>query len=318
VALVVLAVSAPTAARLVHAADPTPVAVLAAVQGKVEVVPAKGGTPQRASFGRGLAAGDKVTVGAGSTATLFFSDGNVIELAEKSSVTVGGRADQRAKMGPGAGLPGEVYANVSKFVTGGSRQSGLMATSALRGSERAPLLLSPRKTEVLETQPAFTWRAVEGATRYRLKLSGESGELWSREVTGTRLDYPADATPLAAGADYLWEIEALSDRGSLGEREDSYFRVVASDEAKRVRDDLERIATSAGGDASAAAQFLSGSYLFGRGLYRDAAAHFEKLSHISPESPAPHEALGNVYQAVGLTDQAAAAYKKALDLARTP
>ena len=85
-----------------------------------------------------------------------------------------------------------------------------------------------------------------------------------------------------------------------------------------MRDDLARIATSAGGDASAAAQFLSGSYLYGRGLYRDAATHFEKLSQISPESPAPHEALGNVYQAVGLTDQAAAAYKKALDLARTP
>jgi hypothetical protein len=299
-------------------ADAGPIAVLASVKGKVEIAPAGGGGAQRGAFGRGLQAGDKVMVGPGGAATLFFNDGNVIELAEKSSVTVGGRADQRAKMGPGAGLPGEVYANVSKFVTGGSRQTGLVALSTLRGSgDRVPLLLAPRKTEVLEARPSFAWRAVDGATRYRLSVSGETGELWTREVAATRLDYPADVAELAAGADYLWEIQAFSDRGALA-REDSYFRVVESTEAERVRADLARISTSAGGDESAAVQFLSGSYLFGRGLYRDAAAHFEKLCRLSPESPAPHEALGNVYRAVGLTDQAAAAYEKALDLARNP
>jgi hypothetical protein len=314
-ALVVLVFSAP---RFARGADAGPVAVLAAVKGKVEVTPARGGAAQRATFGRGLQSGDKVTVGAGGTATLFFNDGNVIELAEKSSVTVGGRADQRAKLGPGSELPGEVYANVSKFVTGGSRQSGLMATSSLRGSEdRTPLLLAPRKTEILDGRPSFAWREVEGATRYRLTLSGEGGELWVREVTATRLDYPADVRELAGGADYLWQIRALSERGEIA-TEDSYFRVVEPAEAQRVRADLDRIATSAGGDDSAAVQFLSGSYLFGRGLYRDAATHFEKLCRLSPESPAPHEALGNVYRAVGLTDQAAAAYGKALDLARTP
>jgi len=293
-----------------------PFALIASVKGKVEVVNAKGETA-RASFGRGLERGDKVVVGAGASATVYFSDGNVIELAEKSSVTVGGKVAAKSRTG-GADIPGGVYAQVSKVVTGGSRQSGLVGMSQMRGAEqRAPLILSPRNSDLLEDRPVLQWRPIEGATRYKVTVSGDDGALWSRDVKAGPLAWPADAAPLTRDADYLWLLEAFSDKGLLA-REESVFHVVSANAAGVVRDDVDRIRESAGGDDSAASAFLAGSYLLGKGLYHDAAGQFETLCRISPEAAAPHEALGNAYRAMGLMDQAAAEFQKALELSRMP
>lgn len=296
------------------AACADPVAVIAAVRGKVQVLAARDRTTQRAAFGQPLERGDRVTVGPGAAATVFFSDGNVIELAEKSTVTVSGRITTRSPAGPAAQLPGDVYAQVSRFVTRGSRETGLVALSAMRG-EALALLLAPRNTDVLDGRPSFAWRAVEGATRYHVTLSDERGQRWAHDVTGASLAYPEDAPALAPDADYLWEVEAWSASERL-RRESAPFRVIAAERAGAVRANLDRIRESAGGEASAAGHFLAGSYLFGCGLYRDAADHFETLCRLSPDSPAPHEALGNIYRAVGLMDQAAAEFERALALSR--
>ena len=304
------------AAPWLAAASAEPLAVIAAVRGRVEVTAAGGGPRLYASFGRALERGDRVTVPPGGAATLCFNDGNVVELGEKSTLTIGGRAGARTKSGGAPGIPGEVYASVTKFGSGGSRETGLVALSALRSTAAdAPVLLEPRKSELLDGRPAFRWRAVEGATRYRLAVSGDQGELWSRELAGTALDYPADASALPPGGDFLWEVRAFGDRGEL-RHEESYGHVLTTGDAATVRGALARIGESAGGAEAPAARFLSGSYLSSRGLYRDAAGQFEALSRLSPDSPAPHEALGNVYRAVGLMDLAAAEYQQALTLSR--
>jgi hypothetical protein len=293
-----------------------PLAIVAAIKGRVEIVPAAGGPSVRAAFGRGLERGQRVVVAPGSSATIFFNDGNVIELAEKSSMTIGGRAAAKPRPGAAHGLSGDVYASVTRFVTGGSRETGLVALSTLRGSpDASPLLLEPRRTELLDPRPVFRWRGVEGALRYRIAVSGDQGELWSREVGDTALEYPTDAPPLPGGADVLWEVRALGSQAEL-RREETFVHVLAGADAEAVRTSLARIGDSAGGAEAPAALFLSGSYLSGRGLYHDAAARFDALSRVSPESPAPHEALGNVYRAVGLMDLAAAEYQRALTLTR--
>jgi hypothetical protein len=313
-ACLALALALPTSVQ----ADP--VAVIAAVKGKVEVTSARGGAAQRAVFGRPLERGDRLSVGSGGAATLFFNDGNVIELAEKSALTVSGKVAGKPAAGPAAGLPSEVYASVSKFVAGGSRETGLVAQSELRSApaeQNTPFLISPRKTAILADRPSFAWRPVGGATRYRITLSsGEKGELWTRETEGRSLPWPEDAAAIGAG-DYLWEVEALSDLKSL-RRESSVFQVLSLEQSAAVRGNLEKIRGSAGGDESAAAQFLAGSYLSGLGLYLDAADHFGALSRLSPTSPAPHEALGTLYTKVGLMDLAAAEFQQALALTREP
>jgi hypothetical protein len=119
-----------------------PLAIVSAVKGKVEVVQAPSKKPKAASFGLALMRGDKITVGRGGSATLFFSDGNVIQLGEQSSVTVNERVDKPAK----AEIASEVFTQVSGYVTAGSRQTGLGAASSMRGKEEGPFLLSPRRT----------------------------------------------------------------------------------------------------------------------------------------------------------------------------
>jgi len=297
------------------AADP--LAVLAAVKGKVQVVHASGATTT-AGFGQALERGDKVIVPAGGAASVFFNDGNIIELAEKSSITVGGKVASKPRVGPGSELSADVYTRVSKFVTGGSAQTGLVAMATVRGSDTsAPVLLEPRNTGILVTKPSFAWRAVERATRYRVAVSGENGELWNREVTGSTLDYPSDAEPLVAGGDYAWEVQALSDLG-LVRKESCSFEILKAEDAEAVRTDLDRIRQGAGGADNPANHFLAGSYLVGRQLYDDAARHFEVLARLAPEASAPHEALGKVYRDQGLMDLAAAEFQRALALAREP
>lgn len=294
-----------------------PLAVLAAVKGKVQLIHASGATTV-AGFGQALERGDKVVVPAGGAASVFFNDGNIIELAEKSSITVGGKVASKPHVGPGGELSAEVYSRVTKFVTGGSAQTGLVAMATVRGTDTtAPVLLAPRNTTVMASRPSFSWRAVEHATRYRVSVSGDDGELWNREVPAPSLDYPADAESLVAGGDYQWEVQALSDRGLL-RKEASSFEILRPEDAASVRADLDRIRQSAGGADNPANHFLAGSYLFGRQLYDDAARHFEALARLAPEASAPHEALGKVYRDQGLMDLAAAEFQRALALTREP
>ena len=298
-----------------------PVAVIAAVKGKVEVTPARGGAAQAAVFGRALERGDRIAVAAGGGATLFYNDGKVMEVPEHGKFMVGDKPLAKPGVAPAAGLPGEVYASVTKFVAGGSRETGLMPVAELRSAPAlpdTPFLVAPRKTALLTDRPAFTWRSVPGATRYHVTLSSaEAGELWSRDVETATLPFPPDAPALAAGGDFLWEVEARTDLKSL-RRESSEFNLLAAQQAAAVRGNLTRIRDSVGGPDGPAAEFLTGSYLSGLGLYLDASEHFGALCKLSPASPAPHEALGAVYTRVGLMDLAAAEYKQALALTREP
>ena len=313
-----VAAGAFAALLLASTALAAPFALVASVQGKVEV--ARGKTKAvRAAFGTALERGDRVTVAPGGAATIYFSDGNVIELSEKSTVTVGGRVASAARTGPAAEIPSTVYAQVSQVVTGGSRQTGLLALSQMRsgGEDRAPLILQPRRADVLTDRPAFSWRPVEGATRYKVMLSSESGQLWGAEVTNTHLDFPASAAPLARDADYVWTVEALSDHGKL-HAETSLFHVVSPEVETAVRSDVASIERGFPSSDHPAANFVRGQYEVGRGLYHDAALRFRRLSELMPDSPAPHEALGNVYRAIGLMDLAAAEYQRALELTKSP
>ena len=111
-------------------------------------------------------------------------------------------------------------------------------------------------------------------------------------------------------------LQAFGDRGPL-ERASATFRVLPAIESDAVRTVLGRIQASAGGEDTAAGRYLGGAYLFQRGMLNAAAEQFSALTRLAPGSPAPHEALGDVYRAVGLTDLADAAYEKARSLSTT-
>lgn len=309
----------PTAllAALAAVAHADPVAVVAALKGEVTVVHARNATPVRATFGRPLEAGERVVVGAGGSASLFFSDGSILELGEKSSMTLGARPAKGAAAS-GEPLPAGVFEQVARYSTGGSRESGLIAQSALRSLRTAAGAepVSPRSTSVLDGRPELRWRRATGATRYVVTLSSDSGPLWDAEAADTALAYPADAPELSPGGEFTWEVRAFSGAGPVGVPSHATFRVAAAGESREVRGVLERLRTTARGGDTPAARYLAGSYLLGRGFLADAAEQFTALVRLDPRSPAPHEALGAVYRAMGAMDLAAAAYERALALGR--
>src|SRR5207247_2250998 len=138
-----------------------------------------------------------------------------------------------------------------------------------------------------------SWRAVARATRYRITVSGGDGELWRREVSGTELEYPADAPALPRDTDLLCELAALSDVGSI-RKDETMLRVTTGEEAERVKARIASILEATGGPDRASARYLAGSYLAGHRLYRDAAEQFQALCAIAPEAAGPHEALGGI------------------------
>ena len=289
-----------------------PVAVLAAVKGKVLLTAAHGRTkgPSPATFGAPLEREDRISVGSNGSATLCFNDGNVIELGAGSSLTISGRIAP----GPVAGaekLPREAFSALVNFRLIGSRAHGLVPAPALRsgGTSGAPEPLAPRNTDVLDARPALAWQASPGATRYVVTLSGMSGELWTHECETDSLTFPADAPALADG-EYVWDVQAFDAGGPIG-RASATFRLVPEVEAHAVRGVVDRMHESAGGVNAPAARYLAGAFLYERGFLADAGEEFTALARLAPESAAPHEALGDVYRAVGLPDMAAAAYRQA-------
>ena len=292
-----------------------PVAFIVAMKGPVTVTGGKG-TTAKASLGGPLERGNKVTVGAGGTASLFFSDGNIIELGAGSSMTVGGKlsAADAKRIGPGSGVSSEVFTRVSKFITSDRKQAGLVALSPMRGGPEAvkALILEPRRSALLSGRPRFAWSSLAGATRYKVTVTNDDGALWSREVSDTVLAYPLDADSLAGGFDYLWDVQAMSDTGPI-QSEESTFHVLADGEVSQVRDHLSDIRKATGG-SNEAGQFLAGSYLVGRGLYADAVRHFEELVRLVPALPGPHEALGSIYRTVGLTERSLTELDRAREL----
>jgi len=302
---------------VIAASDEDPIALLIGLKGKVEVLPSGTKQTERAALGRGLMKGDRVNVAPGASATLFFNDGNVIELSEKSSIAVNGRPSKKAGVSSAA-ISADIFKSASRPIAAGSRETGLVALAPMRGSgDEEPIIRSPRRTDLLSDRPTLAWRAVDGATRYRITVSGDDGELWRRETNSTALPYPKEAQSLPRGVEMLWEIEALSDAGSL--RQDATtIRVITTDDANHVNAQVASILETTGGDQQAASRYLAGSYLAGRGLYADAERQFQALSTMDPNAPGPHQALGGVYDAIGLKALATAEQKKAQALSREP
>ncbi len=292
-----------------------PMAFVAEFSGKVEVARGAAKTADPVTLGLPLRRGDKIQVGPGGAATLLFNDGDMLELPERTALTIGARP--AAKKGGNEEVMAGVFKSVSQGVVGGTRETGLVALAPVRGGGTASILIvAPRQTELLDDRPAFRWHAVPGATRYKVALAGESGPLWERETTDSTLAYPADAAALARESDVTWELSAFGASGVL-RKETSDFRIKSEADATEIRRHLGVI-DGAGLPEGRSRDFLAGAYLAGQGLLEDASTRFASLCADHPDEPAAHEALGRIYRAVGRSDEAAAELQKALALTRKP
>ncbi len=91
-------------------------------------------------------------------------------------------------------------------------------------------------TAILEQQPAFGWRSVNGADSYTVTLYLEPyGKLlWQRTTTEETLSYPKSEEPLTFGAHYKWEVEGLKNRRVIVKKR-SYFYLPEEGDVAYVR-----------------------------------------------------------------------------------
>ena len=303
--ILVLAGAAPA-----HAARPDPLVVLASGSGRIEVLRAGTRRIERLTLGAPLFAGDKLRVGSGARATLLYRDGRLVPVPEGRELPIG-----RTHSGP-PGTPrlAGVFDRISRVE--GDREGGLVSLPGptRHGEVARGAILSPRAGAVLDPRPAFRWRAVAGADRYRVVLFRDDRQLWSRETRDTTLAYPADSPDLEPGAAWVWELHAADDRGTPPSREEAAFFTPAAARADTVRGAIADI-----GSASEARdrRSLEAAYLESEGFLAEAAERLAALTAESPDDAGLHEALGRVYQELGLMDLAAAELQRALRLVRT-
>jgi hypothetical protein len=189
---------------------------------------------------------------------------------------------------------------------------GLIVPTRAEPPAGIPMVLSPRKTKVLDAHPTLRWSAVAGAS-YNVSVRG-SGLNWSATVAGkSELVYPNDAPALAPGGSYKVVVQG-GGRSSDEETEAGLgFTVLKADEAQVVRDAEARVRGLGLGDS--ATRLLIANLYASQGLNAEAIAALEGLTATGME-PAPMRMLGDLYVRVSLNRPAEQAYLQALDLSQ--
>ena len=160
--------------------------IIVTVQGDASIKRAGWQNYAPAFFGAPLRKGDLLRLAASARAVVACADLKLTELPAGVS-----------------GFPCETGASQGALVYAGRLAS---PTRGEPSTGEYPVVVSPRKTKLLEPRPALRWTAVPGATAYRVSLQGTD---WSTAIDGaTETAYPADAPALKPGTAYRLVVEA--------------------------------------------------------------------------------------------------------------
>lgn len=181
--------------------------------------------------------------------------------------------------------------------------------SPTRGDQGAgdyPVVVSPRKTRLLNDRPLLQWTEVPGASSYKVSIEGTP---WKTEVSGaTQLAYPADAPALEPGKTYRLVVEAGGRSSSEEQGPGLGFSLLPEAEAQQVRADETR--------ARGLGLSEQGTRLLVANLYAAHQLYAEALQALDSApaagSPALSRLEGDLAVTVGLLRRAETAYTGAL------
>lgn len=114
-----------------------------------------------------------------------------------------------------------------------ARSSGThIGGTAMRGQSTMQLD-APVGIVVPEGPVTLSWKAVDGATDYRVTLRDEGGnDFWESEVKSTSATYSGPPR-LAMGKSYRWSVTAL-EKGDVLSSASAMLRVVSAEESQRI------------------------------------------------------------------------------------
>jgi hypothetical protein len=179
-----------------------------------------------------------------------------------------------------------------------------------------PVVISPRKTMLLDLRPTIRWAPIAGAkesTTYNVTLYGDGMKvIWTKEVPSeTLLTYPDKEPSLTPGETY----KVVVTSGGLSSQQDrspglgfttltvDHSRALADEETNRKQLGLPETQT----------RFLVSNLFAARELYSEAIEQLEDL-YTTMREPAVARMLGDLYATIGLNREAEKKYLETLSL----
>lgn len=182
-----------------------------------------------------------------------------------------------------------------------------------------PVVVSPRKTMLLNLRPTIRWAPIAGAKEsdtYRVTLYGDGmNVIWTKEVaSATDLTYPDKEPSLTPGRTYK---VVVTSNGLSSEQDHSPglgFTTLPVDQARALAD--EEIKKKELGLPAPQTRFLICSLFAARELYSEAIEQAQDIFAITKQ-PAVAMMLGDLFATIGLNREAEKEYLKALSLTQS-
>jgi hypothetical protein len=268
---------------------------------------------------RVLKPGDLVTVGerlnvqSGGILVLAMSDNTVRKFTGPTTIEI--------KMDAGD-QGGSVLANLSSGVIDllfGAEEGQTEAVMATRVATAAgetkttlPVLIDPAPySGLLEIPKHFKWRKVEGVRLYRVSVYDSEELLWQGTTSDSGIRCPGEYCEFRPGSVYYWMVEALVGNSSLRSRA-AEFRILERAEQSGFRDAVRE--TDSAVSDPALATSIKVRICLGSKLYRQALDLIKSRYGDQELDRQGYNLRAQVYEAMGLTEDAFRDYKNALTM----
>jgi len=263
------------------------------------------------AFGTPLYARDRIKTGVNSSASLLYSNGDLLTIGANREVTItsdtSGDANDLV-----TNVDSDVSASAASLALHRSGNGEIAAMSGLRsgGDDTSIELIAPLNSAVRSFYPTFEWSSEMTFSTYRVRVFSASGVVWEGETDQTSLDYPSSAPKLDASIEYLWQVtgeDMLDEEKSAVAK----IRVLSSARVGEIEQAETDLSSLNGTQSTGNYRLLLGSLYAEAGLLDEAVDQFKSLATQYPDSQLPFELLATVYTEMGRTDLAMNALKMA-------
>ena len=183
-------------------------------------------------------------------------------------------------------------------------------------SDEFPVIISPRKTKLLNPRPTLRWTPVKGISQYKVSIRGSDNISWTMDAASNteviEFSYPSGAPALKPGAAYKVTVTAGNRSSDSEPLPDLGFTVLEPGKVQEVRDREKKIRTL--GLADAPTWFLIASLYASQDLNAEAIEQLEGLGEL--KEPAVMRSLGDLYLKIGLSRLAERRYLRATELSQ--
>jgi len=304
--------------RLVIAQDSPPVAVILNLNGSATVARASDGVVREASILDHLYQGDRVETMDDASIEIFFSGSFVVTVESNSGITISAAPMTLASnMTPEDSEGNELLDPLDDLIFHGTSGGRMAPLGGLRNdefdeSEEEIVLVSPRNTKIKTKRPTFIWSFERPFDRFKVKLFNSDGLVWSREGSENHMMYPVDAPSLEHDTEYYWQVEGEELFDST-ESPITFFQVISDELLDEVTSNESRVKNLLGDESlSSNYQLVLGAFYAKEGLIVSAIDCFKRIAELHPEAALPHELLYQLYEKIGLEEEAEAARQRAI------